>query len=280
MPKFTPSTISNSIHKLNSLKRQIHFISSIRRKALVGFILFVFLSFIIIVLEPFDTDQFEADHRFLLLSGYGFLVFVVFVIQGSIENNWYFRHGKVWTVYNEIIATIIFCLFSGHVLYLYNTLVVNLKSLSFGSYLHFLCITVISMLPVFVPLMLYLRQKFGECIIPPSNNSIVLTGENKNENLRLEKEELLFVKAVENYIEICFIDKSRKVISKTFRQTLSNVYEQAPFLEKCHRSYLVNTITIAAIIGNSQSAKLTFVVGEKEIPLSKTYYKHIKNSVL
>jgi DNA-binding LytR/AlgR family response regulator len=50
-----------------------------------------------------------------------------------------------------------------------------------------------------------------------------------------------------------------------------------PFLEKCHRSYLVNLSTIKEIAGNSQGAKISFIVGEKEIPLSKTYYKHIKN---
>jgi len=272
--------ISNSIIPLNSLQRQIHFIASLKRRILAGLILCFFLNFIIIVLEPFDTDQFQADYRFLLLSGYGILVFVVFVIQGSLENIVYYRLGKVWRVSHEIMATFIFCLFSGHVLYLYNTLVVNLNSCSLGSYLHFLFSTVISMLPVFVPLMLYLRQKFGERIVPLPKNTFLLTGENKNEILRLEKDELLFIKAVENYVEICFRDKHQKVLSKTFRQTLATICEQAPFLEKCHRSYLVNLSTVKEIIGNSQSAKITFVVGEKEIPLSKTYYKHIKNSVV
>lgn len=270
--------ISNSSYTLNSLQRQIRFVSSLRRKVLIGLILCVFLSFVIIVLEPFDTDQFKADHRFLLLSGYGILVYVVYVIQSCLENIAYARLAKVWRVSHEIISTLLFCLFAGQVLYLYNTLIVNLRSCSLGSYGHFLCSTVISMLPVFVPLMLYLRQAFGEKIVPPSNNSLTLTGENKNEILQLEKDALLFIKAVENYVEICFVDTRKKVVSKTFRQTLATICEQAPFLEKCHRSYLVNLGAVNDIIGNSQSAKITFVAGDKEIPLSKTYYKHIKNS--
>ncbi|GEP52247.1 hypothetical protein FNO01nite_29190 [Flavobacterium noncentrifugens] len=127
--------------------------------------------------------------------------------------------------------------------------------------------------------MLYLRQKLGERIVPSSSNSIRLTGENKNEVLSLEKEDLLYIKAVENYIEICYVDQGKSIRSKTFRQTLSNVCEQLPFLEKCHRSYLVNTNAIVFISGNSQSARISFRVGEKEIPLSKTYYKHIKDRV-
>ena len=265
---------------MNSLKKQIHFIASIKRKVLVGFILCIYLNFIVIVLQPFDTSQFKADNKTLLLSGFGFFIFVVFVIQSCIENRWYFRNDKVWTVLNEIISALLFLLFSGTILYLYNRIVINGIECAFDTYWRFLSVTVVCMTPVFVPIMIYLRQKFGERILPLSSNTIILVGENKNEILKLEKEELLFIKAVENYVEICFIDKNKRVISKTFRQTLSNVCEQVPFLEKCHRSYLVNITNIAAIIGNSQSAKLSFVVGEKEIPLSKTYYKQIKNSML
>lgn len=265
---------------MNRLKRQIHFVASIKRKVLVGLILCIYLSFIVIVLEPFDTSQFEADHKALLLSGYGVLTLVVFVIHSSIENIWYSRIGKVWSVHHEIISMLVFCLFSGTVLYLYNRFIVNGVPCTISTYWRFLSVTVACMIPVFIPPMLYLRQKFGEQIIPPAENFIILTGENKNEILKMEKEELLFIRAIENYIEICFTDKSKKVISKTFRQTLSNVCEQLPFLEKCHRSYLVNISNIKEIAGNSQGAKISFVVGEKEIPLSKTYYKHIKNILL
>ncbi|WP_298222535.1 LytTR family DNA-binding domain-containing protein [Flavobacterium sp.] len=259
----------------------MHFLASQKRRILVGLILCIYLNFIVIVLQPFDTSQFEADYKTLLLSGYGILTCFVFVIHGSIENIWYSRFGKIWLVWYEIMTTITFCFLAGTVLYLYNVYIVNEgKSLSTGGYLNFLFITTAGMVPVFVPPMLYLRQKFGERIMPLSDNSITLIGENKNEILKLEKETLLFIKAVENYIEICFIDKTQKVTSKTFRQTLSNVCEQLPFLQKCHRSYLVNTGTIKEIIGNSQGAKITFSVGDKEIPLSKTYYKDIKNSLL
>jgi hypothetical protein len=262
---------------LNSLKRQIHFVAPIKRKVLVGFILGIYLSFIVIFLQPFDTSQFEADYKVLLLSGYGILTFVVFVIHSSIENTWYSRVHKVWTVNHEIISNLFFFLFSGTVLYLYNRFIVNLTYCTLASYWRFLSVTVAYMIPVFLPPMLYLRQKFGERIVPPPKNSFILTGENKNEILRIEKEELLFIRAIENYIEICFLDQSQKVISKTFRQTLSNVCKQLPFLEKCHRSYLVNISAVKEISGNSQAAKISFIVGEKEIPLSKTYYKHIKN---
>lgn len=270
-----------SIHKLNSFNKQIHFTVSLRRNALIGLILCVYLSFIVIVLQPFDTSQFKADYKVLLLSGYGILTGVVVVIHSRLEKIAYFRVAKVWSVGHEICSIILFCFLVGTVLYGYNRTVVNAwQDYTLATYWRFLSVTVICMIPVFVPPMVYLRQKFGECIIPPAVNSIVLVGENKNEILRMDKDELLFVKAVENYVEICYLDNSNKVISVTFRQTLSNVGEQLPFLKNCHRSYLVNLITVKEITGNSQGAKISFVVGEKEIPLSKTYYKQVKGMLL
>lgn len=266
---------------MNFFKRQIHFVASTRKKAWIGIILCLYLSFIIIFLEPFDTSQFEAEYKTLLLSGYGILAGIVFIIQSCFENILYKKQRRVWVVSNEISSALLFCFLAGTMLCIYNVYIVNVgKSLTIGVYNHFIFITTVRMIPVIVRPMVYLRQRFGERIVPPAKNSVVLVGENKNEILKMEKDDLLFVKAVENYVEICFVDKSDKVISKTFRQTLSNVGEQLPYLKKCHRSYLVNINSIKQLSGNSQGAKILFSIGEKEIPLSKTYYKDIKNRLI
>jgi hypothetical protein len=265
---------------MNLLHKQIHFTASIKRKFLVGLILGIFLSFVIIVLQPFDTDQFHSDHKLLVLSIFGILFFAAFIIQSILENWWYFRVHKVWLVSHEIISTILFFLFSGSMIYLYNGLVINQQHYSVGGHLLYLRTIVLAMIPVIAPLLIYLRQKFGERITPLADGSIVLAGENKHEILQMNKEELLFVKAVENYVEITFVDEHKNVLSKTFRQTLSNVHQQIPFLEKCHRSYLINPIAVKEISGNSQSAKISFVNGEEQVPLSKTYYKQVKAKIM
>lgn len=262
---------------MNALNKQIHFTASAKRRTLIGLILAAYLCFIVIVLQPFDTSQFDAEYKTLLLSGYGIFAGIVFIIHARIESIFYTVRGKVWSVSHEIISTLLFLFFAGSVLYMYNRSIVNnFKDYTLWTYWRFLSVTVTCMVPVFVPLMIYLRQKLGERIVPPAVNSVVLIGENKNEVLHLEKEQLLFVKAIENYIEICFTDEAQKVVSLTFRQTLGNVFKQLPFLEQCHRSYLVNTNSVKEILGNSQGAKIVFKTGDKEIPLSKTYYKKVK----
>jgi hypothetical protein len=239
-----------------------------------------FLSFIIIFLEPFNTNDFESNNKTILLLGYGVLLFIFFLIQSMIENIWYYRVHKIWVISYEIISTVLFFSILGTVLYLYNRLVLNGNSYSIISHWWFYKNIIIVFIPIFFPLFLYLRNKFGECIIPILQSTIIITGENKNEILKLEKKELLYIKAIENYIEIFFINVYKKKESKTFRQTLSSAQQQIPFLKKCHRSYLVNINNIKEVHGNSQNAKISIHNIEEKIPLSKSYYINIKNKHL
>jgi hypothetical protein len=236
-----------------------------------------FLSFIIIFLEPFNTNDFESNNKTILLLGYGVLLFIFFLIQSIIENIWYYSVNKIWVISYEIISIILFFSILGTVFYVYNELVLNGGSYSIKSHWWFYKNIIIVFIPIFSPLFLYLRNKFGECIIPIPQSIIVITGENKNEILKLERKELLYIKAVENYIEIFFISVDKKTASKTFRQTLSSTQKQLPFLEKCHRSYLVNINNIKEIQGNSQNAKISIKNIDERIPLSKSRYKNIKS---
>lgn len=264
---------------MSIFKRQIRFISSLNHTVLAGAILGVFLSMVIIFLEPFNTNQYNSDYRILMLLGFGVLVSCVFIIQSIFENTWYKKLNKEWLIIHEIISTTLFFACSGTIIYLYNHLIINGYSYSIKSHWWYCTHIVLAMVPIIAPLLLYLRQRFGELIIPLSPEVICIHGKNKNETLELHKQALLYIQSVENYIEIYFIDADKKLQSATFRQTLSQVHEQLSFLEKCHRSYLVNLPNIYEIEGNSQRAKISFNHVEHKIPLSKTLYKSIKSKV-
>ncbi len=235
---------------------------------------------IILFLEPFNTNEYESDYRTTLLLGFGGIVCCIHLIQSMLENIWYKKMNKVWTIAYEIRSTLLFFLCSGTIIYLYNRLVVNNLNYSLGSHLWYYTHIVAAMVPILTPIMLYLRQTFGERITPSAPDTYIITGKNKNEHLELQQSALLYIQAEENYISIYFINTNKEVQSKTFRQTLSEVYEQVSFLQKCHRSYLVNINNIREVLGNSQSAKICFLHTENKIPLSKTYYKHIKNGMV
>ena len=265
---------------MNFLNKQIPFINSIKKKILVAFILGFLLAFIIIFLEPFDTNNYETNYKNLILSGFGILFFSIFIIYSNIESILYHRFHKIWRVSNEIISTFIFFTVSGTVIYLYNHRFINGEVYSIKSYLLYFKNIILVFIPIFSPIFIYLRNKFGELMIPIPKNTISIIGENKNETLKLNKKELLYIKAVENYIDIFFIDSNNTIKFRTFRQTLSKTNKQLPFLEKCHRSYLLNIEKIEKITGNSQNAKISFSNIEQTIPLSKTYYTKIKSKLI
>lgn len=246
---------------------------------MVGLILGCLLAFIIIFLQPFDTNNFESNYKNLILSGFGGLFFLAFIIHNRIETIIYRRSNQIWTVFNEIISTIVFFTFSGIIIYLYNHRFINGYNYSFKSFALYFVNIILVFIPIFSPIFIYLRKTFGTLIIPKSINIVTIIGENKNEILKLSKENILYIKAVENYIEIFFIDSNQQITSRTFRQTLTKAFQQLPFLVKCHRSYLLNLEHIQNIKGNSQNAKIHLIDFENTIPLSKTYYTQIKNKL-
>lgn len=264
-------------NKLTLLKKQINFVESIKKKFLIGLVLGGFLSFIVIFIEPFDTNDFVSNNRLFQLSVFGILFFIVFLIQSLFETIWYHRNDDTWLVYNEIISTFVFFLISGTIIYLYNHLIINKLKYTIKSHWLYYKNIVSVMLPIFAPLFIYLRQQFGVKKNALSSNYIRIKGENKNELLVLQKEELLFIKATENYIEISFLDSNQNLKTKTFRQTLTNMHHRFPFLFKCHRSYLVNFENIEEIQGSSQNAKIVLKNIDKKIPLSKTYYSSVRS---
>ena len=165
------------------------------------------------------------------------------------------KANKSWNVANEIISIIVFFVISGSIIFIYNTYVINGNDYSVESHWVYFKNIVLVFIPIFSPVLVLLRYNLGTRILPILPNEVILKGENKNESIKLKKEELLYIKAFQNYIEISFLKDTNKVTKKTFRQTLSNTQQQLPFLKKCHRSYLVNFSKIKNIQGNSQKCK-------------------------
>jgi len=264
---------------LSFLTKQIPFVTSIKKNIAAGFILGFLLAFIIIFLEPLDTHYFKSNYKTLFLSGYGIILFFVFFMHSSIENIFYNRFLKIWRICHEIISMLIFFTISGIIIYLYHYHFIINKPYAIKSFLLFMRNTILVFIPIFLPVFIYVRNKFGELIIPLPKDTISITGKNKYETLSLNRKDLLYIKALENYVEIIFVGPENVIKSRTFRQTLSKTNQQLPFLEKCHKSYLLNMENVIGIKGNSKKAKIFFKNINQSIPLSKTYYNKIKGKL-
>ena len=93
----------------------------------------------------------------------------------------------------------------------------------------------------------------------------------KQDDFSLCLNDLLFVKADGNYIELTTCHDSQ-VITKLKRISLSQFESQIstyPHFFRCHRAYLVNMLHIEKVSGNSQGYLLAFNSIESKVPVSR-----------
>lgn len=256
------------------LNKKTHFISSISNQLFIGLLIGLFLFFTIFFIKPFNSNEFYSPNDGIIVFGFGVLFFVVYTFHSFIEVLIVKKTNLTWKIKNEIISILIFVFVCGTVLYLYNYIYINKYNYSLNDYFFYLIKRVLVFTPIILPTLLFLRFFFGEIKVPFSPEIIAIKGINKKEYIEVKKNDLLYIKASENYISIFYVDKNtiQKVL---FRNTLSNIQNQIPFLEKCHRSYLINIEQIKDIRGNTQNGTILINGTETQIPLSKTYYKKI-----
>lgn len=267
---------------LEFISKQLPYCFSFKKQFMIGLFLGGITAFIMIFLQPFDTYSFESNYKYLIFFGFGLLLFILYLFYARMENLWYNYKNNRWEIKYEIISFIIFVLISSIPIHFYNQVFLNdFFDYEYHAYdylkhgLWFFQYSLIPVMLILLPFYIYFRNKFGEFITAESLSEIELSGINKGEKLIVQKEAILFVEASENYVKI-FYTKNNNIKFKTFRNTLTAINQQAPFLYKSHRSYLVNISKIKAVTGNSQNAKIEFHLNGLDIPLSKSYYKNIK----
>ncbi len=264
------------------LLKEIAFTSSFKYQVMISVILGLLLALIMIFLEPFGTYDFKADNKHLIFAGFGIVFSIFYLVSSRMEVWWFNSLNKKWEVKHEVFSFVILVLISSVPIHFYNQVFLNdwfNQNDTVSNYVsHGIWFFRNSLLPIMLlllPFYLYLRNRFGKLHTAEPLMEIEILGANKGEKLVILENQLLFVKSSENYVEI-FYEKDDKIQHNVFRNTLTAINEQAPFLIYCHRSYLVNIDNIKRIKGNSQNAKIEFHF-DMEIPLSNTYYKNVKS---
>jgi tetratricopeptide (TPR) repeat protein len=105
------------------------------------------------------------------------------------------------------------------------------------------------------------------------NTTIDLQFEGKDATLSIALENLLCIEANDNYIKTYFLSEG-KVKTELFRSTMKLVEQQLSQYEefiRCHKSYIINTLSIDLISGNAQGYKIHLKYLDFEIPVSRNF---------
>ncbi|WP_425389580.1 LytTR family transcriptional regulator DNA-binding domain-containing protein [Ekhidna sp.] len=242
------------------------------------------ITFLIIgLLAPLGFQEVDLIHRlgFALLFGFiaSMAVFFVVMLLKSVYPNYSDR----WTVGKEILLILVvvgvICLLIFFILFYF-----QLTQLPPAQLFKLVLINTM-MLSVFPVVILVLFEQYShqkkqwkeakemnhllghEQI--KSNDILQLFGENGKIELQLTPEELICLKSDGNYIEVIYgLDKLEK---KLVRNRLKTLAEQLPdsLFFQCHKSYVVNKMSIVSVEGNARNFELKLRGVSGSIPVSR-----------
>jgi len=112
--------------------------------------------------------------------------------------------------------------------------------------------------------------------------TIVLPSQNAGEELSLYENQLLYIKASDNYSEVYFTDVTgeKKAILRNSLKAMEEAIGNNDKIIRCHKSYIVNLSKVASVTGNAQGYRLLLNEVKAEIPVSRQLNDSIKQMLL
>ncbi len=233
-----------------------------------------FIALFLIIFQPFGTANVKMDYKNLFLSGYGILSFLVFsmVFIGLPRLFPSIIIEEKWVVWKQILLLITALSLTLLACYIYQAVWFGWKISFFSFWSFFITVIPISIFPcVMVAMLDYIYQlqkhqtvanNFNQQAKPQATNTTTLLhfkDENDKLDFVLPLDQLIFIKAANNYVEINYLENEH-IKKYLLRNSIRNIESQLtyPSIKRCHRSYLVNMDKAARITGNAQGYKIHF----------------------
>lgn len=250
---------------------------SLQRKLLSSIFSGVFVALFLIIFQPFGTAAHDFEYKYWFLAGYGVITALVplglafFLKTYFLEKNWTFGRQILWLLLELLVSTI-FCYW-----YFISFFQYSFNWHNFALFIGY--VLSIGVLPVtMITLVDYIHKlKQNQQVTTDINQHIIAQGnrleekkkpkevllrlmeENQKDELVINLEELLFIKASSNYVEL-YLRKKTQIEKVLFRGNLKYVESQIenPDIIRCHRSYLVHLKKVVETSGNAQGYRLHF----------------------
>jgi len=249
----------------------------------------LFISFFMILYQPFGLREVVIPHKILFLAGYGLITFLVLlldmiglplIIPGLLDES-------SWTIGKEIlwILWIILTISIGN--YFYSCFFLRFPWVGLKGFLVFLFFTAsISLFPVagsvILSYHLMLRRYVGSSqeinkVLQErqwkgnyGKQNITLKDHKGREILTVPVDEIRCMVSEGNYVSV-FLDRreKRRMILRNTLQEMEKQVKNVPVLFRCHRAFIVNMKKIEKVKGNSQGYRLVIPGCDEEIPVSR-----------
>lgn len=272
----------------------------VSRKALIQrALLFAAVTlFVLLLFQPFGTNNDMSSYKYLRLSGYGLVSFCALLLSGVLEIaltrsrlKTQLRWVVIPSLYIGILAVfnhsyfVVAFLGSWHwqnqLLFVFYILAIGLFPVSFMFLVnrHSVSLTSPQAVDLVQPQTENSDAVIGNMTTP--THLITLTGDNKDDNIQVALSQILFIKSADNYCELVILEGVSSN-NKLLRSSLTNLLKQLPNnsqVYRCHRSYAVNLLLVKSWEGNAGGLQLSMQADDIVVPVSRTYVDAIKQSL-
>lgn len=249
----------------------------------------LFIAFFLLFFEPFDLNILDYPNKELTNAFYGLitsgtmLIFLV-ILPKSFPS--LFRERQ-WRVKHHILYFGLILLVIATLNGLYINYINNLQ-FNWANYGWILVRTyAIGAIPFSLLILVdynrrlsfFLKQAQeldGQPTLTDMHQPLTLCLEGKH-TLELEPHTFLYIQADGNYLHLVR-QEGEELRQELFRASLKEVMQQIDqdYIQRCHRSYIVNIKKITKVTGNAQGLKLQVQGTDHIVPVSRKYLARIK----
>lgn len=258
------------------MNRPFPFDPSLKHHLLIALCLFVWIFAFLYFTEPLDVSELQNSDKLLFLPFYGIAGAGSYLIILPFQY-WLLKfYNKIWLLKSELFFFIFFFLMGlliSRFVYIFIVVANEPNIYDLGYFIKSLYLPAITTM---FPVIIACRWAFGKYHEKKlEDRKIEVPGEGTYEGLRISQQELISIKAEDNYIEVSYLING--VLKKQLiRNKLSVVETLLPFLIRTHRSYLINPFHFQQ--WNLDQGKLQIILSNSiKIPVSKTYASKVKS---
>ena len=252
---------------------------------------------LLVLLQPFGFRDKELELKMILFPVYALLAFLltssnIYVIRYIIKKK------KTWTLKNEIVAFFPHILFSTFIILLFTVWITGDMPFSIQWYLKLLYhIFSLFLVIVIIEYLFYrnksVNRKNQQLVsdVQMASQKLKNSIEKKNElitvsleknNIEINRNKIVFIQSWGNYLDFHLRENDGKMKTITKRGRLHQAEKDLKsFSEffRCHRAFIINLKHVKKIKGNIKNAKIILNGNSTEIPVSRSFYKSLKEQV-
>ncbi len=231
-----------------------------------------FLYFIIFFLKPFDIGENPLPHKYLYFIGYSVIFFVTYMIVSWIEDHIISTQTEEWSLKQENYSMLFLFVIGTTLIYIYDILVIKEVMFSFSRYIDFMFRISLPFAVLVIPVIFIARMRLGqEQDQSPTATQLTLRGDNKDDILNIDAQNLLLLQSADNYTKVIYLDASGQSQQLMMRARLSQLLEQAGHMTRCHRSYAINLTHLKSKGRVKGKVYIQLHHWAQSIPVSRTY---------